>query len=245
MGQGVRGVFHRTWHRVKITLVTIRVPGNRNYDSVTERWRTTYLKFRPTISHDVVIVDSDPHTAGEPGKHAAITNDFRLYKGGGWDCGAWQFAGREIETDFLICCNTSTHFWKHGWMERIVEEFERHGDGLYGPLASMAYFPHIRTPCMAFPPRVINAYPFAVTSRDDTYGFECLSGRNNFTLWCRDNGFAPRMVTFDGCYTMKDWRTPKGVFWKDDQSNLLVLDRHADRWSEVGNRETLNREANG
>lgn len=228
---------------LKITLVTIRVPANRNYDSVTARWLTTYLKFRPAIPHDVVIVDSD--VLGAPGKHGAITDTFMLYKGGGWDCGIWQFAGREIAADLLVCCNTSTHFWKAGWMERLVEEFVRHGDGLYGPMASMAFHPHIRTPCMAFPPRVINAYPFAVNTRDETYGFECLWRKNNFTLWCQANGFTPRMVTWDGCYTMKDWRTPENVFWKGDQSNLLVLDRHTDRWSEVGNRAALNKEANG
>lgn len=230
---------------MKVTVVTIRVPGNPIYDECTARWLDTYIQFKPQLPHELVVVDSDNPAPG--GRHGKYANRFMVYTGGGWDCGIWQYVGQWIETDLLVCCNTSTHFVRHGWLDRIVEEVERHGVGLYGPMTSRAHFDHIRTPCMIFQPRIIRRYPFLCDSRPKTYAFECLAGQNNFTLWCQRNGFPPRMITWDGCYDMPDWRSPENVFWKGDQSNLLLKDRHADRY-DAGNeqeKQKLNREADG
>lgn len=230
---------------MKITLVTIRVPWNPNYDGVVKRWIDTYRQFKPAIEHELVVVDSD--SAGEPGEFADHASRFLVYTGGGWDCGTWLWAGRTLQTDMLVCCNSSTYFWKHGWLERFVEEFQRYGRGLYGPMTSLAYHPHIRTPCMVFHPEIAIKYPGKVTNRDETYVFECLGGNGNFTLWSKKSGYPVKMVTWDGCYDMSDWRKPDNVFWKGDQSNVLVKDRHANRY-DTGkqiDREKLKREADG
>src|SRR4029077_12130403 len=96
------------------------------------------------------------------------------YDGDGWDCGAWQFAGRNIDTDLLVCFNSSTYITCHLWLKRFVDVVENHGDGLYGPLTSNEIVPHVHTPCMIFQPKIINDYPMVVRSRDDTYRFESL-----------------------------------------------------------------------
>lgn len=230
---------------MKIVVVTIRVPGNPTYDKFTARWLDSYIKFKPAIPHELVVVDSD--VAAPPGKHGEHTDRFMVYTGGGWDCGIWQMVGREIDADLLVCCNTSTHYMHAGWLGRFAEAVGQYGPGLYGPLASLSFYPHIRTPCMVFSPEVIRGYPNVVDSRQKTYGFECLAGPDNFTLWCDRNGYPPRMVTWDGCYEMGEWREPENVFWKGDQSNLVVKDRHADRYDFAGEleKDRMTKEANG
>jgi len=231
---------------MKVSVVTIRVPRKPEYDEVAKRWLDTYRKFMPKIPHELIVVDSD-HAAIKPSEMDPLIRHHLVYTGGGWDCGTWQFVGSHVDTDLLVCCNTSTYFVRDGWLERIVAEVETYGKGLYGPMTSLAYFPHIRTPCMIFQPEVIRGYPFVVDSRPKTYSFECLGGGNNFTLWCKANGYQVKMVTWDGCYDMADWRKPPNVFWKGDQSNLLVKDRHANRY-DTGTPESrvlLTKEADG
>ena len=213
---------------MRITLVTIRVPANPMYDSVTKRWIETYVKFKPKTEHELIVVDSDK--AGDPGPFADHATRFVTYKGGGWDCGIWEYAGENFDTDLLICCNSSTYFWKDGWMERFVSEVEKNGVGLYGSMASLEYFPHLRTPCLVFQPEVIRRYPLLVNCREKTYAFECLAGKENFTMWCARNGYTPRLVTWDGCYEIADWRKPPNIFRRGDQSNILVKDRHVDTY---------------
>jgi hypothetical protein len=36
------------------------------------------------------------------------------------------------------------------------------------------------------------------------------------------------MVTWDGEWRRKDWRTPQNIFRRGDQSNLLVCDHHTE-----------------
>ena len=151
---------------MKISLVTIRVPGNPMYDGVTERWIDTYIKHKPTIQHDLIVVDSDQ--AGHPGRHGEHATRFMVYNGGGWDCGIWLMAANVIQSDLLICCNTSTYFWKDGWMDRFVAEFEKHGAALYGSMSSYELAPHMRTPCYVFPPRLMHGYPILIDSRPKT-----------------------------------------------------------------------------
>lgn len=231
---------------MKVALVTIRVPHDRNYDGVAQRWQDTYLKFRPQMPHDLVVVDSDREGPPPEALMSYVTKRL-VYTGGGWDCGTWIFVGRELDADLLVCCNTSTYYERTGWLERLVAAAGKHGKGLYGPMCSLAHHPHVRTPCMAFQPEVIRDYPHVINSRPLTYRFECLGGHDNFTLWCKGRGYAVKQVTWDGEQDISDWRKPPNVFWKGDQSNLLVKDRHANRY-DTGtpeSRRQLNKEANG
>ena len=207
---------------MKITLVTIRVP-KQGYDEVAERWIASYKEFKPAIPHDLLVVNCESnHT---PSVYDEVATDFMRYDGGGWDCGTWVHVGKRVETDLLVCCNTSTFFTRSGWMERFVEAAEQFGNGLYGPLASFECSRHIRTPCMVFQPEVMRDYPYVIDSRQETYTFECLGGEKTFTTWCKSRGLPVKLVTWDGVYDMEDWRKPPNIFRRGDQSNLLVRDR--------------------
>lgn len=220
---------------MRITLVTIRVVGNPNYDALTQRWIDTYTRFKPKIPHELIVVNCD-HDKPD-GLFDPLATRYLRYDGGGWDCGTWQFVGKTVDTDLLVCCNTSTYFWKEGWMERFAEETEKNGYGLYGSMASYELSPHLRTPCYVFQPKVMVDYPILINSRQRTYTFECAGGRDTFTMYCHRRGFRTLLVTWDGCYDMPLWRTPPNIFRRGDQSNILVKDRHALHYEVVSEEE--------
>lgn len=215
---------------MKPVVVFCRVVSKPEYDHGAQRWANSYAKHLPKIPHDLVIIDRyADHTDN---LFDDLSPSYIRYNGGGWDCGAWQFAGKNIPAELLVCFNSSTFIMGDGWLERIVEAVETHGEGLYGPLASFEIIPHIRTPCMAFTPDVINDYPATVNDREDTYRFEVFGFSNvpNFTQWTRVAGFKTMLVTWSGVYDLPQWRTPKNVFRNGDQSDLLIRDRHCEAY---------------
>lgn len=227
------------------TVVFVRVVNKPEYQHGEQRLLDSYLKFDVGHPHDLVIIDR----CGDSPDDVPDAKHMR-YDGEGWDCGAWQFAGRNIETDLLVCLNSSCYITGDGWLKRFVDAVEAHGDGLYGPMASREINPHIRTPCMAFQPRIIRDYPEQVLDREGTYRFEVFgypNGTPNFTMWVRSKGWQTRLVTWDECYDLPEWRKPANIFRRGDQSNLIVRDRHADAYevsSEEGKR-VLERLADG
>lgn len=213
---------------MKITVCIVRVNTKPEYDHGTQRWLDSYLKNKTDVPHELVIIDryADSPDDVEGAKHIR-------YDLGGWDCGAWQFAGKNIDTDLLVCFNSSTYITCHLWLKRFVEAVEAHGEGLYGPLTSNEVNPHVRTPCMIFQPKIINSYPKEVNSREDTYRFESMGwpdGTPNFTQWVSSQGYKTMLVTLYGEYDQKEWREPANIFRKDYQSSLLVKDRHCDAY---------------
>ena len=214
---------------MKPTVVFVRVPKKPEYLSGEIRWMESYLKNKPDIEHDVVIINN--HGDGDPDFLPGATN--LRYDGGGWDCGAWKFAAKNIPAEFLICFNSSTRIMYPDWMEKITKAAAENGDGIYGPLTSFEIVPHIRTPCMAFQPHVMAGYPREVLDREDTYRFESLGypdGTPNVTQWARAKGFKTMLVARSGAYNLPEWRKPKNVFRDGDQSDLLIRDRHCDAY---------------
>ncbi len=214
---------------MKVAVVFCRVNTKPEYDHGAKRWAESYLYHEAGHPHELVIINryADP-------KHKLFSHATQMrYDGGGWDCGAWQFAGKNIDTDLLVCFNSSTYVTGDGWLRRFVNAVEAKGDGLYGPLTSYEVFPHVRTPCMIFQPHVINDYPHEVQSRDDTYRFESCGwpdGTLNFSQWVKRKGLPTPLVTWDGVYDLSQWRAPKNIFRRGDQSNLIVKDRHCEAY---------------
>lgn len=228
-----------------MTVVTVRVNTKPEYAITEKQWLESYYKYSANYPHRLVFIDR--YTDGE--KHDP-TAEYLRYDLGGWDCGAWQFAGRNIDTDLLVCFNSSCRIMGDNWLKKFVEAVEQHGDGLYGPLTSYEILPHVRTPCMIFQPKVIQGYPKEVETREDTYRFECMTwpdGTPNFTVWAGLNGFKTMLVTWDGVYGMTEWRKPNNIFRRGDQSNLIVKDRHcfAYETSDAQGKAVLESLANG
>ncbi len=189
------------------------------------------MNFAPNYPHEVIIINR--YADSPDAMFDAVTTKYLRYDDGGWDCGAWQFAGRNIDTDLLVCFNSSTYVTGDDWLKRFVMAVQEHGDGLYGPLTSYEIVPHVRTPCMIFQPHVINSYPAEVNNREDTYRFESFGFSPevpNFTQWVRRQGLKTMLVAWNGVFDLPYWREPQNIFRRGDQSNLIVKDRHCEAY---------------
>ncbi len=233
---------------MKVAVVVCHVVSKPEYAHGEKRWLQSYMSNAAGYPHRVVVINR--YADDTNGFMEVLRPEYLRYDSGGWDCGAWQFAGRNVEADLLVCFNSSTYITGGGWLRKFVEAVEEHGDGLYGPLTSYEVFPHVRTPCMIFQPHVINDYPHEVKSREDTYRFECLrwpDGTGTFTEWVREKGLQTRLVTWDGSYDVPQWRDPPNIFRRGDQSNLITKDRHCQAYevSDAEGKATLEKLADG
>ncbi len=230
---------------MKVSVVMVRVNTKPEYRHGEQRLLDSYLKFDAGHPHDLVIIDrcGDSPDDVEFAKHVR-------YDSGGWDCGAWLWASRNIQSELLFCFNSSTYVTGDGWLKKFVDAVEANGKGLYGPLSSYEIIPHIRTPCFVFDPDSMSQYPKECEDRESTYRCEVFGwpdGTPNFTQFVRLKGLQTRLVTWDGSYDLPDWRKPPNIFRRGDQSNLIVKDRHCEAYeaSDAEGKTKLEGLANG
>lgn len=139
--------------------------------------------------------------------------------------------------DFMVTFVTRAYFHRSGWLKRIVDARQKHGDGIYGSMASdvgcplqthPAPNPHLRGTMWAFDRATIAQYPHKIKTPQDESRLEC--GEWNIANWYGSIGKPAMLVTFDGEYSKPDWNKPQNTFCKGDQSNLIHWDRHTDSY---------------
>lgn len=209
-------------------------PPPEHYHAGSERFLKSYLTFKPTVPHELVIAHCNIGQSN--GMFNGIASRFFNYNGHGWDCGTWQHAAASLDCDFMICCNSFSYFWKHGWLEPFIKAFREFGAGIYGPTASFETSPHIRTPCIAFSPSILLEYPIYVNSRSLACEAEAAPGKS-FTQWALSKQYPVKLVTADACYDWQDWRRPANIFRRGDQSNVLIKDRHTEIYEKASREE--------
>jgi hypothetical protein len=218
-------------------------PNPSYYDEPTSRFFETYQKFKPSIPHRLGVINCgkiDPTHF-----HEKPADEQFFYTGTGWDTGALQQISKGLDCDLIVCFNSFAYFWRHNWLEPVVEAFHKHGHGVYGFTASFEITPHLRSPAICFSPIVINSYPHLIDSRNKTRLFE--SFQLNFSLWAISNLYPVLLVTANEVCRIHQWRTPPNIFRRGDQSNCLVWDRHTDIYASASQEEKalLEKTANG
>jgi hypothetical protein len=198
-----------------------------SYDERTERFLSTYEKFKPTQEHELVILNC----GGRPIAQSVLPRQIEYY-GHGWDNGAYQFAANALDCDLLVCCNAGAYFHREGWLYPLVSARREYGPGLYGVSASYERGPHLRTPFIAFSPELLRDYPIAVKDREACNQFE--AGPNSFTSYALSKNVPTFLMTWDAAYELKDWRRPdlQNIFRRGDQSNVMVWDRHTEIYND-------------
>jgi hypothetical protein len=145
----------------------------------------------------------------------------------GWDIGAYQVFAAQTDADFLVCFGESVHFWRPGWLARIVEARLQYGSGMYGFLATHAVRAHLNTTAFGCDPYYLTKYP-RVLNHGSRYEFEHGEG----SLWRRihKGGGASVFVTWDGFWQPGEWRRPDNILSRGTQNNLLVKCNHTERF---------------
>lgn len=231
------GVYY--FHLLQLGAGSARVRTVTEFAESARRFAATYRMFQPEADHELVVVfmrgsPTDADRAVWDGIHCR----FEHYQPGatdGWSLQAWQEQSAKEEFDFAVALCSRAFFHRPGWLRRMVEARNRHGDCLFGsmgsfmgcPLQTHPYpNPHLRGSMYGCDPKTFNRYPHKITSAIEEYYFEC--GGWNVLHWYQSIGKQVLMVTFDGEYAQADWAAPANTFCKGDQSNLLNWDRHTE-----------------
>lgn len=223
---------------MKIDLIYLYIARDPNFDQFAERFARTYTEFPAGIDHqlNVIVCNGEPrenlHALFDPLK--AIYHE---YSGNGRDIGAHQSLAVKLDSDWVVCTSSRTYFHREGWLNRMVEAHEQYGNGLFGAMASFEGRAHIRTCFYACNPKDFKEYPFLIDSPPDSYRFE--SGFGSFTDWFAFKEKPAVMVTWNGEYPKRYWRTGNNIFRKGDQSNCLVFDRHTDEYRDAEQKDRI------
>lgn len=216
---------------MKIVVAYVTVTNGPKTLDLAARFAETYHDNPPGMSHDSIVICNGGPPKTDLGMMLAELNPqfFPRHNDGGWDISGYIDAasGPCNGYDMMLCFGESVHFSKPGWLIRFVEAWNRHGPGMYGAFASNAVRPHINTTGFCIAPKLLHGVK-KPRNKDERYDFE--HGKNAFWRQVAGRGFPVWLVTWDGEYPPKLWRTPRNCFWKGDQSNCLFRVNHTDRF---------------
>jgi len=237
-----------------VEIVYVHVPGTLEFYNYADRYVRSFLLFRPGVKHTHTIVYNGASRDRSALRLFNLLPDVRIlqHDNSGWDIGSYLGASRCSDADMLICFGSNIHFYRGGWLDRMVKVWEKHGPGLYGTSASFEISPHINTTGFCCSPQMLAEYPYPINTKQDRYNFEHgHSGRSmgimdtdtniHMTFWKRLHraGFPVMLITWDGEWEWWDWRTPKNIFRRGDQSNMLFHWKHSDGWAPLGSEEKM------
>jgi hypothetical protein len=226
---------------------TDAAPLPQGWTDILRRFVESYRAFYAGYAHDLYICVSGASLTQHSMAILAGTHFKALrYNGGGWDIGAYQHAAKHLlDYDFVICLNSQAHVIKANWLLFFAQAFEKFGVGVYGASSSFETFPHIRTCCIAFPPRLILEYPLDARCRYDAELFE--HSPRGFSPWAIEKGLPVCVVTQSGVDQLAESRNRPNIFRRGSQGELLIHDRHTIIYSSASpaEKEQLERKADG
>lgn len=215
--------------KVKVTLIYIHPVIHEGFLDVARRFVQTFEQFPTGYPHRTIIICNGGQASQVSRSiFAPIAGcEFIPHDNTAMDIGAFQFAARTFPCELMVFFGASTYFRKPNWLKRMVEAYEKHGEGLYGASANRGVqghcFPHIRTTAFWCKPDLMNSYPHRITRADQRYAFE--HSKANLTAWAASEGYPTLVVSTDGEYAWGDWDSFPGGYHRDNQEKLLVGDR--------------------
>ena len=226
---------------------TDAAPLPQGWTDILSRFVESYRAFSAGYAHDLYICVSGASLTQRSMAILAGTHFRALrYDGGGWDIGAYQHAAKHLlDYDFVICLNSQAYVVQANWLLFFAQAFEKFGVGVYGASSSFETFPHIRTCCIAFPPRLVLEYPLHVRCRYDAELFE--HSPRGFSPWAIEKGLPVCVVNQSGVDQLAESRNRPNIFRRGSQGELLIHDRHTITYSSASpaEKEQLERKANG
>lgn len=213
----------------KITVVYIAVANGPKTAEFCARFVGTWLNFPPGIECNLTVVCNGGPLPLETAMlfvplDAAF---FPRVNDGGFDIGGFQAVAAQSDSDMIFCCGESVYFHKEGWLRQLAQAWSVYGPGMYGVFSSNLVRAHLNTTAFAISPKLLSRHP-KVTAKSERYEFE----HGETALWRRLNakGAPTKFVTWDGVWEPRQWRIPKNILWRGDQSNLLAFCNHTDRY---------------
>lgn len=216
---------------MKVAVVYIYpMTGEPHHDAYAVRFLATYNKFKTDVEHQFVVVCNGGSPNNEVRSMFGCCQNLTLleHDDSGWDNGGHQLAASRIPADLMLFLGGTAYIRGAGWLNRVVDSFKKHGDGIYGAMGNMgvpqySVSAHIRTTGYWLPPKLMNEYPVRVTTKEGRYPFE--HGPNCITQWVRSKGLKTMVVTWFGEYPFPEWGSIPNGFQSGNQSSLIFGDR--------------------
>lgn len=198
-----------------------------------DRFTETFRRFDPGSDYEVWATCCWGRPPSMWDKFRGIRTRFFPYDHDGCDIGSAQLASWYAPNDaFMVMMTTRCHIYRHGWLKRLVEAREKHGDALYGVTASYeGGKPHICTRAYSMDAATFRQYPHVIDSREKGQKFEV--GEWCLTEWFRSQNKECYLVDWETEHTQEHWRTGQNIFRRGDQSNVLVYDKHTDAYRDA------------
>jgi hypothetical protein len=217
---------------MKICVLYTAVTGGGITSDYISRFVATWMEYRPGIECDLMIACNGGPLLSEQSLmfsplHAQM---FPRVNDEGKDITGYQDAARGPCKDYdaMLCLGESIYFTREGWLKRLVEAWQKVGPGFYGPFGNNNVRPHLQTTAFFCPPVLLSRYPNRPHDRPSRMAWE--HGENSMWRWVASYGMPVRCVTWDGEWEPRMWRVPKNILWRGDQSNLLMMNNHAQGW---------------
>ena len=214
-----------------VVAYTVVSQGTKTAD-IEARFVATWLTYPPGVPVRLIACCNGGPLDFEVGSMLALAGaEFYPRANEGADRGGYMDVAKNFPSDMQLCLGESCFFTRPGWMERLIQVWNRHGKGLYGFLASKLLTLHINTTCFCLSPELFSAWAYPVDQRPARYSFE--HGADPFWRRVRAAGRPVRLVTFSGDYEPWEWRTTSNAFWQGDQSDCLIHCIHTTRFAEA------------
>lgn len=195
-----------------------------------QRFVDSYRQYPPLFDHAMIVVSNGgPHCGRAMAQFSWIKGaQFLPRENIGMDIGAYQFAARSVTADMMVFLGGASYIRGLGWLKRMVNAFETHGDALYGCSgnqgdARSAVFPHIRTTGFWCNPKWINEHPFRIQDNGQRYQYE--HGPNNLTSWMLSIGKRAWVIGWHDERELHQCDSMPEGFHRGVQANLIIGDR--------------------
>lgn len=220
---------------MNISIVYAYPPGAGNqYQNYAARFLQSYHDNPPGIEHETIVVLNGTKAQSDSVCMFSVLPNLRFleHDNSGYDIGAFQLASRSVSCDMIVFFGTSTFFTRAGWLLRMAQSFDRHGNAQYGAMGNrgnldVKVWPHIRTTAFWMNPALFNAYPNRITRKEDRHPFE--HGKNCFTSWVGAQGLKSWVITWTRELLWKDWDSDPNGFSQGNQSSILAGDHLCER----------------
>ena len=203
------------------------------YDDYASRFVGTYCVNRCDVPHTLhVVSNGGPPSSTMTGVFSRIHVEWHVHDNSGYDIGAFQMLSKLIPGEVAVYLGSSTYIRGPGWLKRISDSFDKHGEALYGTMSNegcdpAGVLPHLRTTGFWTTTDLMNRHPFRVTSPEQRYGYEF--GPDGLTQWVLKSGLDAYLVDWESEYPRPRWLEARNSYHFGDQSGLIFGDKLTDK----------------
>lgn len=208
-------------------IVYVYALNNPAYATWAQRFIDSYKANPPLHDHDTLVgfTNGEPSEADKDAFRFLPNVEWFQHDNSGWDIGFFIAASKILTNPMALYLGNPAHFKRAGWLARMVSVYQQYGTGFYGSLSSYEISPHLNTSGFWTDPLLMAGYPIPVVDNETRCRFEL--GPSCMWRLVHREGLPVKLVTWNEIEDWPQWRTPRNIFKRGDQSNCMTYFRHS------------------